>query len=92
MVRAGSWCACWWGCRSSVPLHVGGGGVVGQADARGVGNTFGSAEAFAQLIDEVETKIFGTLPDSTWFYPGHGGDSTLGAERGSLPEWRARGW
>ncbi len=58
----------------------------------GVGNTFGSAEAFAQLIDEVETKVFGTLPDNTWFYPGHGGDSTLGVERPNLPEWRARGW
>ena len=58
----------------------------------GVGNTFGSAEAFAQLIDEVEHKVFGTLPDNTWFYPGHGGDSTLGAERASLSEWRERGW
>jgi hypothetical protein len=27
-----------------------------------------------------------------WFYPGHGKDSTLGTERPSLPEWRARGW
>ncbi len=58
----------------------------------GVGNTFGDAAAFAQLIDDVEAKIFGTLPDETWFYPGHGNDSTLGAERASLPEWRARGW
>jgi glyoxylase-like metal-dependent hydrolase (beta-lactamase superfamily II) len=58
----------------------------------GVGNTFGNAEAFAQLIDEVETKVFGALPDNTWFYPGHGGDSTLAAERPSLPEWRDRGW
>lgn len=58
----------------------------------GVGNTFGSDEAFAQLIDEVETKVFGTLPDNTWFYPGHGGDSTLGVERESVPVWRERGW
>ena len=58
----------------------------------GVGNTFGDADAFAQLIDEVATKIFDRLPDDTWFYPGHGNDSTLGAERPSLPEWRARGW
>ena len=58
----------------------------------GVGNTFGDDEAFAQLIDEVETKIFDRLPDDTWFYPGHGDDSTLGAERPSLPEWRDRGW
>ena len=58
----------------------------------GVGNTRGDADAFAQLIGDVETKIFGTLPDDTWFYPGHGGDSTLGAERPHLAEWRARGW
>jgi glyoxylase-like metal-dependent hydrolase (beta-lactamase superfamily II) len=58
----------------------------------GVGNTQGDAERFTSLLDDVETKLFGTLPDDTWFYPGHGNDSTLGAERGSLAEWRARGW
>jgi glyoxylase-like metal-dependent hydrolase (beta-lactamase superfamily II) len=58
----------------------------------GVGNTFGNDDAFAQLIDDVETKIFQRLPDDTWFYPGHGDDSTLGAERPHLGEWRARGW
>lgn len=58
----------------------------------GVGNTFGDADAFAQLIDEVSTKLFDRLPDETWFYPGHGGDSTIGAERPSLGEWRERGW
>ena len=58
----------------------------------GVGNTFGSKENFASLIDDVEKKVFDRLPDETWFYPGHGKDSTLGAERPSLPEWRARGW
>ena len=58
----------------------------------GVGNTFGDEAAFAQLIDEVEAKLFGLLPDATWFYPGHGNDSTLGAERPHLPEWRERGW
>ncbi len=58
----------------------------------GVGGTFGDDAAFAQLIADVETKIFQRLPDDTWFYPGHGGDSTLGAERPHVPEWRARGW
>ena len=58
----------------------------------GVGNTFGDEAAFVQLIDDVETKVFQRLPDDTWFYPGHGNDSTLGAERPSLPQWRARGW
>lgn len=58
----------------------------------GVGATFGDAQAFAQLIDEVETKIFGTLPDDTVFYPGHGGDGVLGEERPHLAAWRERGW
>ncbi|MET3960081.1 glyoxylase-like metal-dependent hydrolase (beta-lactamase superfamily II) [Marmoricola sp. OAE513] len=58
----------------------------------GVGNTFGDADAFVSLINDVEERIFGTLPDETWFYPGHGNDSQLGAERPHLAEWRERGW
>jgi glyoxylase-like metal-dependent hydrolase (beta-lactamase superfamily II) len=58
----------------------------------GVGNTFGDKDAFATLLDEVGTKVFDRLPDETWFYPGHGDDSTLGAERPHLGEWRERGW
>jgi glyoxylase-like metal-dependent hydrolase (beta-lactamase superfamily II) len=58
----------------------------------GVGNTFGDEAAFRSLIDDVEKKLFDRLPDETWFYPGHGDDSTLGAERPHLGEWRARGW
>ena len=58
----------------------------------GVGATFGDADAFQRLIDDVETKLFGTLPDETWFYPGHGDDGRLGDERPHLAEWRERGW
>jgi glyoxylase-like metal-dependent hydrolase (beta-lactamase superfamily II) len=58
----------------------------------GVGNTRGNAKDFASLINDVEHKLFDKLPDETWFYPGHGKDGTLGAERPSVPEWRARGW
>jgi glyoxylase-like metal-dependent hydrolase (beta-lactamase superfamily II) len=58
----------------------------------GVGNTFGDKAAFEQLLEEVTTKVFDRLPDDTWFYPGHGNDSTLGAERPHLAEWRQRGW
>jgi glyoxylase-like metal-dependent hydrolase (beta-lactamase superfamily II) len=58
----------------------------------GVGNTRGDAAAFTSLIGDVEAKLFDRLPDETWFYPGHGKDSTLGAERPSIPDWRARGW
>jgi glyoxylase-like metal-dependent hydrolase (beta-lactamase superfamily II) len=57
----------------------------------GVGKTAGPAE-FASLIEDVSTRIFDVLPDETWFYPGHGNDSTLGVERPHLPEWRERGW
>ncbi|WP_420033053.1 MBL fold metallo-hydrolase [Streptomyces sp. cg28] len=58
----------------------------------GVGNTWKDPQAFTSLIDDVETKIFARLPDETWVYPGHGNDTTLGAERPHLQEWRARGW
>ncbi len=58
----------------------------------GVGATFGDAEAFQQLIDEVESKIFGTLGDDVVFHPGHGADGVLGQERPHLAEWRERGW
>ncbi|MDR7278021.1 MBL fold metallo-hydrolase [Catenuloplanes atrovinosus] len=58
----------------------------------GVGNTRGDRDAFRSLITDVETKLFARLPDDTWFYPGHGDDSTLGTERPSLPDWHARGW
>ena len=51
-----------------------------------------SAVDFASLMTDLETKIFGVLPDETWIYPGHGDDTTLGAERPHLAEWRARGW
>ncbi len=58
----------------------------------GVGNTQQDAERFASLIDDVEERLFGTLPDETWVYPGHGKDTTIGAERPHLAEWRERGW
>ena len=57
----------------------------------GVGKTW-SPEDFSTLIDEVETKIFNRFADDTWVYPGHGHDTTLGAERPHLQEWRERGW
>ncbi|GAB3548472.1 glyoxylase-like metal-dependent hydrolase (beta-lactamase superfamily II) [Actinopolyspora lacussalsi] len=57
----------------------------------GVGKT-GTPEDFRSLLDDVENRVFGVLTDDTWFYPGHGDDSTLGNERPKLSEWRARGW
>ena len=46
---------------------------------------------FDQIMDSLETRIF-ALPDETIVLPGHGRDTTLGAERPALPEWRARRW
>ncbi|MEX0428902.1 MBL fold metallo-hydrolase [Nocardioides sp. DS6] len=58
----------------------------------GVGNTQQDAGRFEELINDVEARIFQRLPDDTWFYPGHGDDSTLGEQRPHLAEWRERGW
>jgi glyoxylase-like metal-dependent hydrolase (beta-lactamase superfamily II) len=49
-------------------------------------------EAFTSLMNDLEERVFDPLPDDTWFYPGHGDDSTLGTERPHLAAWRARGW
>jgi glyoxylase-like metal-dependent hydrolase (beta-lactamase superfamily II) len=57
----------------------------------GVGKTW-APEDFVSLIDDVQTRVFDVLDDDTWFYPGHGDDSTLGAQRPGIPEWRERGW
>jgi glyoxylase-like metal-dependent hydrolase (beta-lactamase superfamily II) len=57
----------------------------------GPGKTVGEA-TFTALMDDLEARVVGPLTDQTWVYPGHGNDTTLGAERPSLPAWRARGW
>ncbi|GAB77214.1 Glyoxylase, beta-lactamase superfamily II [Austwickia chelonae] len=57
----------------------------------GVGKT-PTPEVFQMLMDDVEERIFAAYGDDTWVYPGHGKDTTLGAERPHLGEWRERGW
>ena len=43
--------------------------------------------------DDVQLALpLATHDADTWFYPGHGGDSTLGVERPHLTEWKERGW
>jgi len=46
---------------------------------------------FDQIMESLETRLF-TLPDATTVYPGHGAFTTIGEERSSIPEWRARRW
>ncbi|MFF7314256.1 MBL fold metallo-hydrolase [Streptomyces sp. NPDC008137] len=48
-------------------------------------------EDFESLMSGLEAKVF-VLPDEAWIYPGHGNDTTLGAERPHLGEWHERGW
>ncbi|GAB3055056.1 MBL fold metallo-hydrolase [Sediminivirga luteola] len=57
----------------------------------GPGKTW-SAEDFTSLMDDLQERVFGVLPDETLVFPGHGAPTTLGAERPHLGEWRARGW
>lgn len=57
----------------------------------GPGRTSGPVD-FGTLLDDLENKVFGRFDDATVVHPGHGDDTTLGAERPQLPAWRARGW
>jgi glyoxylase-like metal-dependent hydrolase (beta-lactamase superfamily II) len=57
----------------------------------GLGKTWKDGD-FARLLGDVTTKVFDVYPDSTVVFPGHGDDTTLGAERPHLHEWRERGW
>jgi glyoxylase-like metal-dependent hydrolase (beta-lactamase superfamily II) len=57
----------------------------------GVGRTTSPGD-FASLLEGVSSKLFGRLADETSVYPGHGDDTTIGAERPHLAEWGARGW
>ena len=57
----------------------------------GVGKTW-EPGAFEELLGDVSSQLFGVYDDDTVVYPGHGDDTTLGAERPHLEEWRERGW
>lgn len=57
----------------------------------GVGKTWKEGD-FEILLGDVTGKVFDRYADSTVVYPGHGKDTTLGAERPHLQEWRSRGW
>lgn len=58
----------------------------------GPGNTWGDPARFRLIMDGLEREVFDRLPDDTWVYPGHGDDTTIGAERPHVPAWRERGW
>ena len=47
---------------------------------------------FDQIIRSLDERIFKTLGPDTLVLPGHGDDTTIGAERPHLDEWIERGW
>lgn len=51
-----------------------------------------SPEDFNSLMIGLESKVFDRFGDSTVVYPGHGDDTTIGAERPHVAQWRERGW
>jgi glyoxylase-like metal-dependent hydrolase (beta-lactamase superfamily II) len=57
----------------------------------GPGNTKREGGDFPLIVRMIREKLF-TLPDDTRVYPGHGKDTTIGAERPHLQEWIDRGW
>jgi glyoxylase-like metal-dependent hydrolase (beta-lactamase superfamily II) len=57
----------------------------------GVGKTWQEGD-FERLLGDVTSRVFDVYGDSTVVYPGHGDDTTLGAERPHLAEWKERGW
>ena len=57
----------------------------------GPGNTSFEDADFDTIIRSITDKLF-TFPDDTIVLPGHGLDTTIGAERPSLESWIERGW
>ena len=57
----------------------------------GPGNTKLEGGDFATIISSIDNKLF-TFSAETIVLPGHGLDTTIGAERPQLSQWVARGW
>lgn len=57
----------------------------------GPGKTSGAGGHFPTIIHSIEERLFRLAPD-TVVMPGHGEDTTIGAEQPHLEEWVARGW
>lgn len=57
----------------------------------GPGNTTLEGGDFATIIESIDSKLF-TFDAETIVLPGHGLDTTIGAERPHLAAWVERGW
>lgn len=58
----------------------------------GPGNTTFEGGDFDTIITSIDRRLFAPLGPDTLVMPGHGDDTTIGAEAPQLEEWIARGW
>ena len=58
----------------------------------GPGATHFTGGDFDTIIRSIDERIFPLFDDETLVLPGHGVDTTIGAERPQLDEWIERGW
>lgn len=69
-------------------LFPGGPGTTSYGDLLGATR---QGSNFDQIITSIDRRLL-TLPVETLVLPGHGLDTTIGAERPHLDDWVARGW
>lgn len=58
----------------------------------GPGNTSFEGGDFPTIIESIDRLLFAHLPADTLVMPGHGDDTSIGAESPHLQEWVDRGW
>ncbi|MGB3056378.1 MAG: MBL fold metallo-hydrolase [Acidimicrobiales bacterium] len=58
----------------------------------GPGNTTFEGGDFPTIISSIEDRLFSPLAADTIVLPGHGDQTTIGAESPNLQEWVDRGW
>ena len=58
----------------------------------GPGNTSFEGGDFEKIISSLDRRLFAGLDAQTIVLPGHGSDTTIGAESPHLQEWVDRGW
>jgi glyoxylase-like metal-dependent hydrolase (beta-lactamase superfamily II) len=78
----------------SISFHVEGTPLLFSGDTLfpgGPGATKFEGGDFATILDSIDNRLV-TVPAETIVLPGHGVDTTVGAERPHLQEWVDRGW
>jgi len=58
----------------------------------GAGATKSPGSDFATIMHSIEDRFYRVLDDDCLVLPGHGDDTTIGAEKPHFDEWVARGW